>query len=146
MAINPVRSASAAAFPGTNGKIAFSRETAFATLNIFVMNPDGSGVVQLTSGSSVDGHVSWSPDGTKIAFERYTTTLGSQIYVMNAADGSGLKRLTFNGTDNRQPSWSPDGAKIVFTKSATFNSPQIYVMDAADGSGQTRLAEGSSPS
>src|SRR5687767_4151276 len=56
-----------AAFPGANGKIAFS---SFRDGNqeIYVMNPDGSGQTRLTDNPADDGAPAWSPDGTKIAF------------------------------------------------------------------------------
>jgi dipeptidyl aminopeptidase/acylaminoacyl peptidase len=36
--------------------------------DIYVMNSDGSGQTRLTDNDGFDGHPSWSPDGTKIAF------------------------------------------------------------------------------
>ena len=62
---------------------------------IFTMNPDGSGVTQLTSNGSSDIFPVWSPDGTRIVFQ--TDRDGqSEVYVMNA-DGSNQTRLTIDG-------------------------------------------------
>jgi WD40 repeat protein len=57
---------------GASGRIAFVRATGNTTdvAHIFVMNPDGSGVRQLTDGQSWDFGQSWSPDGRTLAYAR----------------------------------------------------------------------------
>jgi len=53
---------------------------------IFVMNPDGTGLKKLTDNTAVDAAPSWSPDGGKIVFT--SDRSGSfELYRMNA-DGS----------------------------------------------------------
>lgn len=86
---------------------------------IFTVNADGSGFVSLTTASGVsDSGGRWSPDGSKIVFQRSTFSMfsgtTSQIYVMNA-DGSNPVNYTasFSGS-NYGPEWSPDGRKILF--------------------------------
>jgi WD40 repeat protein len=118
-----------ATFPGANGKIAFARG-----LNIFTINPDGTGETQLTAfGDSRSPR--WSPDGTKIAFSR---SVGGNldIYVMNA-DASGVTRLTTDPAEDESPAWSPDGARLAFYSSRD-GDPEIYTMNA-DGTDQTRI-------
>ena len=57
----------ATGFPGANGRIAF--DTGPGTNGeIWTMNADGSGRLQLTSNSAIDQEPSFSADGTKIAF------------------------------------------------------------------------------
>src|SRR5438067_13312023 len=70
---------------GANGKIAFVNGS-----GIVVMNADGTDQINLISGTSP----SWSPDGSKIAFEKGSSYDDTNIYVINA-DGSNLKQLTF---------------------------------------------------
>jgi dipeptidyl aminopeptidase/acylaminoacyl peptidase len=82
-----------AAFPGANGKIAFTSDRD-GNSEIYVMNADGSGQTRLTNDGAIDNEPVWSPDGTKIAF--WTERNGpAEIYVMNA-DGSGQINLTKN--------------------------------------------------
>ena len=95
------------------------------------MNRDGTGQTRLTNNAAGDFGPAWSPDGTKIAFNR-----GFDIFVMDA-DGSSQTRLTSAAAMNIAPSWSPDGTKIAFHSSRDGNF-EIYVMDA-NGSNPTRL-------
>ena len=80
---------------------------------IYVMNADGSGVVQLTGNGENNSGPTWSPDGSRIAYGRYDPS-GSrvdQIHVMNA-DGSGNVQIT--NEDSGGPVWSPNGGRIAF--------------------------------
>ncbi len=120
--------------PSINGRIAFESDRD-GNVDIYVMNPDGTGQTRLTINDYYDGEISWSPDGTKIAFA--TDRDGNyEIYVMNA-DGTGQTRLTNNAYGDYEPDWSPDGSKIAFISSRDGNA-EVYVMNT-DGSGQTRL-------
>ncbi len=123
-----------AAFPGANGKIAFTSEQD-GNPEIYAMNADGTGPVRLTNNTAGDYAPAWSPDGAKIAFNSDRDGK-HEVYVMNA-DGSGQTNLTNNAANDYYPDWSPDGMKIAFTSERDGN-PEIYVMNA-DGSAQTRL-------
>ena len=128
-----------AVFPGSNGRIAFSRETS-AGWEIFTMTGAGNDLVRLTNNTVRDDYPSWSPDGTKIAFMRKMNTDGSQeIFVMNA-DGSGQVRLTNNSVNDADPNWSPDGATIVFSRRINNDDWELMKMDA-DGSHVVRLTD-----
>jgi dipeptidyl aminopeptidase/acylaminoacyl peptidase len=58
-----------ASVPGANGLIAFTSDRD-GNDEIYVMNPDGSGQTNLTKDPAIDQLPAWSPDGTKIAFQR----------------------------------------------------------------------------
>lgn len=92
----------------------------------------------LTIGT-VDSRPRYSPDGSKIVFERIRDSV-FQIHVMNS-DGSGQTRLSnLNGSDTA-PAWSPDGTKILFTSSRNFETA-LWVMNA-NASNVTRVTAGS---
>jgi TolB protein len=114
--------------------------------NIYTVRPDGTGLVQVTSGPYDDEDPTWSPDGSQIAFvanrEGYQTPW--RIY-STAADGSGaIRRLSGGAASEIQPSWSPDGSKIVFDIFPSPSAPpeppgyNIYMMDP-NGSARTKL-------
>ena len=125
-----------AAFPGTNGKIVFQSNRDGSFGQIYVMNPNGTGVTRLTFTAAHDNYPVWSPDGTKIVFES-TRSGDVDIYVMNA-DGTNQTQLTTDPAVDNQATWSPDGTKIVFG-SRRSGGEDIYVMNA-DGTSQTPLA------
>ncbi len=123
--------------PSLSGRIAFhsTRDTG-ETSEIYVMNPDGSGVTRLTNNNATDWLPSWSFDGTRITFVSERDG-NDEIYVMNA-DGSKQTRLTTNSATDSYPTWSPDGTRIAFHSDRTGETSEIYVMNP-DGSGVTRL-------
>jgi len=95
-------------------------------LDIWVCNLDGSGLVQLTNNTAHEGHPNWSPDGTRITFDRQWPGQDIEIMVMNA-DGSGVHALTNDGVDQRDPCWSPEGRRVAF-QSMTPGNWDIYTM------------------
>ena len=94
-----------ATFPGANGKIAFERSG-----DIWTMNADGSGQVNLTNTSAPEHDPNWSPDGSKIVFKD-----GTRGFLVMNADGSGVTDLGNGPTPDFWPAWSPDGTKIAFS-------------------------------
>jgi Tol biopolymer transport system component len=107
------------------------------TLEIYVMNADGSGQTRLTNNGVSEFDPTWSPNGSKILFESDRDG-DSEVYVMNP-DGTAQTNLTNNDAQEEDPEWSPDGSKIVFESNRDeTDRTEIYVMNA-NGSGQTRL-------
>ena len=97
--------------------------------DICVMDIDGGNEIRLTDDPAKDHEPSWSPDGTRIAFNR-----DHHICVMDS-DGRNLTILTGGG----DPAWSPDGTKIAFTSFKELKR-QVWVMDA-DGGNQVMLTQ-----
>src|SRR5260370_1008442 len=119
------------------------------TVNLWVVNADGSGATPLTklTASGADSLVpAWSPDGSKITFRSDRALDGSNalnandnpnIWVMNA-DGSGatsLTKLTAVQPLNIVPGiWLPDGSKIVFDSARALDGT-----DAANSNGTRNI-------
>ncbi len=108
---------------------------------IYLVNLDGSGLVNPTRSRGRDNRPMWSPNGRLIAF-RSDRDGNGEVYVMNA-DGSGVRRLTRNPASDGGPVWSPDGRKLLFVRFRHGNS-DIYVMNR-DGSGQRNLTPEARP-
>jgi Tol biopolymer transport system component len=141
-------------------KVAFSSDES-GDSDIYVMNADATGRVNLTNREAKDLDPAWSPDGEWIAF--LSRTQGKTDIHRVRSDGTDLSTLTnFPAQMYSRPIWSPDGTKIAFTSNrdadrppqlgptpvpffddvpefpAMAPQPELYVMNA-DGSGQTRL-------
>jgi Tol biopolymer transport system component len=58
--------------PSHNGKIAFARsDNQAGDSDIFVVEPDGSGLSKLATKPALDNFPAWSPNGERLAFEAY---------------------------------------------------------------------------
>jgi Tol biopolymer transport system component len=120
--------------PPPTGRIAFSFDPGDGNREIYAINQDGSGTANLTNSPDFDEGPAWSPDGTRILFER----ANQEIWVMNA-DGSGATNLTNDPSFDGQYAWSPDGSKVAFASNRHGNF-EIFVMNA-DGTGATALTD-----
>jgi TolB protein len=86
------------------------------SLEIFVMNADGSGLKQVTSLGGASFAPFFTPDGTHIIFSsNHHNPKGRDFELwLIGADGTGLERVTWNPTFDGFPMFSPDGARLVF--------------------------------
>jgi hypothetical protein len=110
-----------------------TRLTFSDSADVYVVNADGSNLVDLTADAAEPGrsdYPSWSPDGSKLAFAYLNT-----IKVV-APDGTGSTTLVPNLGQVSELSWSPDGTKIAFSNS-TGGLDDVFVVNA-DG---TNLAD-----
>jgi len=120
-------------------KIAFVHADGDGRTELWVMNADGTGAVQLAQDFAVD-QPDWSPDGELIAFlgarDPYQPS-HTGIHVV-PVDG-GEPRLVLQGLDWEEPKWSPDGSRLaVLGFDGATETFDLYLA-RPDGSDLTRL-------
>ena len=131
-------------------KIAFDYGHGHDADDIAVINPDGTGLVNLTPdderlGTSFEACPSWSPDGSKIAFVSLPVEgrANSDVWVIDV-DGSNLTQLTHNPGSDGCPVWSPDGTRIIYSVwrgiEDYYDVADLWIMNA-DGSDRRLFKE-----
>ncbi|HEV7904098.1 MAG TPA: Calx-beta domain-containing protein [Pyrinomonadaceae bacterium] len=120
-----------------NGKIAYSG----GTLN--TINPDGSGETRIKGAPTLIHSPAWSPDGSRLVYNRtYFPLPSSNLYIVNS-DGTNAVSLTEaelmtpDVIVNADADWSPDGSRLVYVSIRDGNS-DIWVMNA-DGTNLVNL-------
>ena len=107
------------------------------TLEIWVMNADGSNKRQVTHNGKANFAPYFFPDGKRILFASNMDDPKGRnfdIYKINV-DGSGLERITFNDTFDGFPMFSPDGKKLVFASNRnakTRGDTNVFIADWVD--------------
>jgi Tol biopolymer transport system component len=96
---------------------------------LYLIDANGGEARKIPGTLPRDGDPTWSPDGSKIAFDRGGER--RDIYVMDA-DGSDQRRLTFSPDDDGWPRWAPHGRALTFTSDRDGNFA-VYVIDLRRG-------------
>jgi Tol biopolymer transport system component len=101
--------------------------------NVYLVNPDGSGLVRLLR-SPEDGvtRLSWSPDGTHLAFNTSHLDMYDGRLFMVAADGRDF-RLFADLRAHTTWEWSPDSRYIRTRRGSTMGLCSVEVMDVETG-------------
>ena len=107
-----------------------------ANRDLYVINPDGTGLLNLTNDDLSDLYPVWSPDGSKIAF---TTIENGYPYLRVVdVDGRNLRKVYNQHTyTNGSVVWSPNGASLAFTGGM---DGYLYRINL-DGTGLTQLTD-----
>jgi hypothetical protein len=98
---------SGATMPGGNGRIAFNKAIPKGEFDfehgVWSVNPDGSGLLQLAGGEEDSIDATYSPDGSRLVFDRY-----DELWTA-AADGSGARVLSpGNDRETERTRWVHD--------------------------------------
>jgi len=144
-------------FSPDGSRVLFSRVSDDNPNSLFVVNSDGSGLIQLSpTGLSVSDldffdavSAGWSPDGSQITFAaQWKSAPGRQLalYVVND-DGDDLRQISPSGVGALSAQWSPDGHLIAFSTKRLRGTPppQVWVVHP-DGTGLQEVTEGDSTS
>ena len=126
-------------------RIAYSISTQPA---LWVIDADGTHrtrLTPLTPPFPEDFLPAWSPDGSRIAFNRsgLTPSGGADVWVIGA-DGTGARAVTSSHSVGAGPLWSPDGTLLAYEQFAGMQLPpstDVWVV-GADGSNPHRVASG----
>ncbi len=91
---------------------------------------------QLTFHEDYEGAPAFSPDGTKIAYQRYDISGTNNIWIMDS-DGMNNTQLTFEGKHEEYPNFSPEEDLITYVSMGNAGvDSQIFIMDL-DGTNKT---------
>ena len=107
------------------------------TLEIWVMNADGSNKRQVTSNGKANFGPYFFPDGKRVIFASNMDGPRGRnfdLYKINT-DGTGLERITFNETFDGFPMFSPDGKKLVFASNRNAKvqgETNVFIADWVD--------------
>jgi hypothetical protein len=136
-AVTPLAGGNSPSVSPNGKKIAFVKAS-----NIYVMNIDGSNVVQLTTDES-SYSPAWLPDGSKLAYARWLgTNQPADLWAMNP-DGTGKafkRNLTSSSVGSVDLAWSPSG------NTYTFNWAGLYIADDVNPGIRSLAADGSASS
>jgi Tol biopolymer transport system component len=108
--------------------IVFMSDFGGEDFELFVVEPSGENLTQLTDNDAQDFAPTWSPDGKMIAFHSDRDG-NDELYVMNA-DGTNVIRLSADLASDTFPVWSPDGARIAFV-STRGGKADMWTVDIA---------------
>ena len=104
------------------------------TLEIMVMNADGSNKRQVTHLNKASFAPYFFPDGKRIIFSSNLADPKGRdfdLYLIKT-DGTGMERITYNDTFDGFPMFSPDGKKLVFASNRnakTRGDTNIFIAD-----------------
>jgi Tol biopolymer transport system component len=111
---------------GRNGVITYA-----GTQGVFVLDPVHGGADLRLPGA---GSAAFSPDGSRLAFVRYTDTGSIELVV---ADPDGVPQAVFplSGPIDHELAWSTDGARLAWTTGG-----ELFVADPANPSSARSVA------
>jgi TolB protein len=91
------------------------RRPGFGSREVWVVGADGDRPRQLTKFDVLSTLPSWSPDGSRLAFQSNLRGGHVEIYTIGR-DGRKLRRETRSSIDTIDPAWSPNGKEIAFSR------------------------------
>jgi TolB protein len=111
-------------------QIVFEADLSDSAAELWIVDADGGNLHRLTHGAN-DRQPNWSPDGSRILFQRGATKWG--IFTVTP-DAKSVTRVTPQSHSATDASWSPDGKRIVFSgETSTIVGANLFVIPAEGG-------------
>ena len=121
----------------SSGRIVF-QSSRDGDYDIYAMNPDGTGLTELTHNDFEDSSPVPSPDGTLIAFHS-----DDDGFTLINADGSGSRSL--EGCGGTDTTWAPDSTRLVCEVEVDYDTG-LAVVDVATGTSRLLARQGQAAS
>lgn len=118
-------------YPGLSpgGRFVVYSSSVEGPLNLYRLDLTTREILRLTAGDLEDSAASWSPDGSRIVFQREDAPGNRDLWEITA-DGSHPRNLTSTHDVREQhPRYSPDGSSIIFDS----NRAWVEADGSADG-------------
>jgi Tol biopolymer transport system component len=127
-------------FSPDGSKILFARRTTTGTMDLWIMNADGTQQMPITQTplySEYEGD--FSPDGKKLVYvTSENSPFNMDIAVLDLATMTHTV-ISAGPTHELNPSWSPDGKRIAFQTNAFGPNVACIVMVNPDGTNRTEI-------
>ena len=105
---------------------------------VFLLNPDGTGAVNLTAHPEGENILDWAPDGDRLLINSTREwQLSNEIFTIDL-NGLNAVNLTNHEAFDGDAKWSPDGEAIVFSSERIGHIHSVY-RARADGQEVVRL-------
>jgi TolB protein len=106
--------------------------------DIWKVNADGTGVVQVTTNSSVLGKPSISPDGLSLAYARLATGSVTEVVVRSLVSGD---ERVVGLPDDVEPAFDATGTKLA-VRTSRFGGNDVVILDSTTGALLNRVTDG----
>lgn len=114
--------------------------------DLWVMNADGSGQVNLTNDAASQGDPAWSPvredAGTRIAYRQVAWVDGyvtNRIFTMRP-DGTDRRAETPEAVNASEPAWTPDGTRLVYVQDGGDAVVDLWIVTVGQGNARALMA------
>jgi len=116
-----------------DGRLAWEQLGADGRRVILASRLDGAAPATLVDTPGDDSDLSFSPDGSRVAF------VSDGDILVASGDGTGASPVISHPASDSAPTWSANGSRIAFVSDRS-GSPEIHVVNP-DGTGLTQLTD-----